>query len=105
MSLSPLLDALDLRRTTEAISIGALLQPTPLTGALASKLTVRLRTIMLVIAVAIFRAEKLLAVPTLASAQFGIHRAPNRTAKNRKANQKIRLRRRAKPKNEEELST
>lgn len=73
MCLAPLLHAPGLLGSAEVIPVWGLAQPPALAGGFAGPPTLKLRTVTLVITVAVIRTEKLAAMTALTSAGFGIH--------------------------------
>ena len=67
MGLAPLLDALDIFLAAKVIPVGRFSQPAALTGGFAGATAVRSGTIGLMIGVAVFGSEELLAATALAT--------------------------------------
>jgi len=73
VGLSPLPDALDMRGTTEVITVARLLQPTTLTGRFAGLAACRRRTVVLAPGAAGVRIKEGLTVLTLALGEWTSH--------------------------------
>src|SRR5437016_8478668 len=83
MVLAPLLHAPSVLGSAEVIPVRGFAQPAALAGGFTDPPAVRLRTVILVMPVAVIRTETLAAMSAPTSARFGIHCPHNPTRQSR----------------------
>jgi hypothetical protein len=108
MRLLPGSDTRRIFSIPEVIFIARLLQPRPLTGALAGLLTLRLRTKALASAAPVVGKKKFLAVQAITAALFRLHSVPNKgnhhRTKSPPSRKKIQTEEKSAKKKEEKIS-
>jgi len=104
MSLTPLLDALDILLAAEVIPVGGLAQPAALTLGFAGAAAIGLGTVKLVISVAVIDDKELFAATALAMIRIGAHDSDPRREEKGSDETSVPRRRREKRKKEEDFS-
>ena len=104
MSLTPLLDALDILLAAEVIPVGGLAQPAALALGFAGAAAIGLGTVKLVISVAVIDDKELFAATALAMIRIGAHDSDPRREEKGSDETSVPRRRREKRKKEEDFS-